>query len=375
MSASRLPSFTRTLNPAPASAQRRAEVLADPGFGRYFTDHMVTIRWSEEQGWHDARVLPYGPLSLDPAAMVFHYGQEIFEGLKAYRQPDGSVASFRADANAARFQVSATRLAMPTLPEELFLESLSELVRVDEPWVPAAGGEESLYLRPFLISTEVGLGVRPAAEYLYLLIASPAGPYFPGGIKPVDVWLATDYTRASPGGTGAAKAGGNYAASLLPQKQAADNGCAQVAYLDAAERRWVEEMGSNNLFFVFGSGEDAELVTPELSGSILAGITRDSLLVLAKDLGYRVSERRVSGEEWLQGAADGRITEVFGSGTAVVVSPISGVKYGGGAVRIGDGQPGPITTRLRKVLTDIQLGAGPDPHRWMHQLTPARVSA
>jgi branched-chain amino acid aminotransferase len=375
MSASPLPSFTRTLNPAPASAERRAEVLADPGFGRYFTDHMVTIRWSEEQGWHDARVLPYGPLSLDPAAMVFHYGQEIFEGLKAYRQPDGSVASFRADANAARFQVSATRLAMPTLPEELFLESLSELVTVDEPWVPAAGGEESLYLRPFLISTEVGLGVRPAAEYLYLLIASPAGPYFPGGIKPVDVWLATDYTRASPGGTGAAKAGGNYAASLLPQKQAADNGCAQVAYLDAAERRWVEEMGSNNLFFVFGSGEDAELVTPELSGSILAGITRDSLLVLAKDLGYRVSERRVSGEEWLQGAADGRITEVFGSGTAVVVSPISGVKHGGGAVRIADGQPGPITTRLRKVLTDIQLGAGPDPHRWMHQLTPARVSA
>jgi branched-chain amino acid aminotransferase len=375
MSASRLPSFTRTLNSAPASAQRRAEVLADPGFGRYFTDHMVTIRWSEEQGWHDAQVLPYGPLSLDPAAMVFHYGQEIFEGLKAYRQPDGSVASFRADANAARFQVSATRLAMPPLPEELFLDSLSELVRVDEPWVPAAGGEESLYLRPFLISTEVGLGVRPAAEYLYLLIASPAGPYFSGGIKPVDVWLATDYTRASPGGTGAAKAGGNYAASLLPQKQAADNGCAQVAYMDAAERRWIEEMGSNNLFFVFGSGEDAELVTPELSGSILAGITRDSLLVLAKDLGYRVTERRVSGEEWLQGAADGRITEVFGSGTAVVVSPISGVKHSGGAVRIGDGQPGPITTRLRKVLTDIQLGVGPDPHRWMHQLTPASVSA
>jgi len=375
MSASRLPSFTRTLNSAPASAQRRAEVLADPGFGRYFTDHMVTIRWSEEQGWHDAQVLPYGPLSLDPAAMVFHYGQEIFEGLKAYRQPDGSVASFRADANAARFQVSATRLAMPPLPEELFLDSLSELVRLDEPWVPAAGGEESLYLRPFLISTEVGLGVRPAAEYLYLLIASPAGPYFPGGIKPVDVWLATDYTRASPGGTGAAKAGGNYAASLLPQKQAADNGCAQVAYMDAAERRWIEEMGSNNLFFVFGSGEDAELVTPELSGSILAGITRDSLLVLAKDLGYRVTERRVSGEEWLQGAADGRITEVFGSGTAVVVSPISGVKHSGGAVRIGDGQPGPITTRLRKVLTDIQLGVGPDPHRWMHQLTPASVSA
>ncbi|MCU1649306.1 MAG: branched-chain amino acid aminotransferase, partial [Pseudonocardia sp.] len=184
MSTSPLPTFTRTLNPAPATAQRRAEILADPGFGRYFTDHMVTIRWSEGQGWHDAEVVPYGPLSLDPAAMVFHYGQEIFEGLKAYRQPDGSVASFRADANAARFQVSANRLAMPPLPEELFLQSLAELMSVDEAWVPAAGGEDSLYLRPFLIATEVGLGVRPAAEYLYLLIASPAGPYFTGGIKP-----------------------------------------------------------------------------------------------------------------------------------------------------------------------------------------------
>jgi branched-chain amino acid aminotransferase len=375
MSTSPLPTFTRTLNPAPATAQRRAEILADPGFGRYFTDHMVTIRWSEGQGWHDAKVVPYGPLSLDPAAMVFHYGQEIFEGLKAYRQPDGSVASFRADANAARFQVSANRMAMPPLPEELFLQSLAELMSVDEAWVPAAGGEESLYLRPFLIATEVGLGVRPAAEYLYLLIASPAGPYFTGGIKPVDVWLATDYTRASPGGTGGAKAGGNYAASLLPQRQAAANGCAQVAYLDAGERRWIEEMGSNNLFFVFGSGDDAELVTPELSGSILAGITRDSLLVLARELGLRVSERQVSGQEWLEGAADGRITEVFGSGTAVVISPIGAVKHNGGTVRIGDGTPGPVTTRLRALLTEIQLGTGPDPHHWMQPLTQARVSA
>jgi len=375
MSTSPLPSFTRTPNPAPASAQRRAEILADPGFGKYFTDHMVTIRWTEARGWHDARVQPYGPLSLDPAAMVFHYGQEIFEGLKAYRQPDGSVATFRADANAARFQVSASRMAMAPLPAELFGESLAELVRVDERWVPAAGGEESLYLRPYLIATEVGLGVRPAAEYLYLLIASPAGSYFASGVKPVDVWLATEYTRASPGGTGGAKAGGNYAASLLPQRQATENGCAQVAYLDAAERRWVEEMGSNNLFFVYGSGADAELVTPELSGSILPGITRDSLLVLAKDLGIRVTERQVSGQEWLEGAADGRITEVFGSGTAVVISPISGVKHSGGAVRIGDGEPGPITTRLRKELTEIQRGAAPDPHGWMQQLVAAPVSA
>lgn len=363
------------LNPAPTSVRQRAEILSDPGFGRYFTDHMVVIRWSAEEGWHDARVQPYGPLTLDPAVMVLHYGQEIFEGLKAYRQPDGSVATFRAEANAARFQDSARRMAMPALPTELFLESLAELVRVDEPWVPPAGGEESLYLRPFLIATEVGLGVRPAAEYLYLLIASPAGSYFPGGLKPVDVWLATEYTRASPGGTGAAKAGGNYAASLLPQKQANENGCAQVTYLDAAERRWVEEMGSNNLFFVFGSGEDAELVTPELSGSILAGITRDSLLVLAKELGLRVIERRISAQEWLEGAADGRITEVFGSGTAVVISPIGGVKHSGGAVRIGSGEPGPITSRLRRMLTDIQLGLAPDPYHWMHRIVPASVTA
>jgi branched-chain amino acid aminotransferase len=217
--------------------------------------------------------------------------------------------------------------------------------------------------------------VRPSARYLYLLIASPAGSYFPGGLKPVDVWLATDYTRASPGGTGAAKAGGNYAASLLPQQQATENNCAQVAYLDAAERTWVEEMGSNNLFFVFGSGEQAELVTPELSGSILAGVTRDSLLVLAKELGLRVTERKISGQEWLEGAAAGRITEVFGAGTAVVISPIGGVKHAGGSVRIGDGEPGPITTRLRKLLTDIQLGRGPDPYHWMHRIVPAPARA
>ncbi|WP_028922760.1 branched-chain amino acid aminotransferase [Pseudonocardia acaciae] len=361
--------FHRTLNPAPASAARREEVLANPGFGKYFTDHMVTIRWTEERGWHDPSVVPYGPLSLDPASMVLHYGQEIFEGLKVYRQPDGSVASFRADVNAARFRTSAARLAMPGLPDELFLDSLSELMAVDHEWVPAAGGEDSLYVRPFMVATEVGLGVRPAAEYLYLLIASPAGPYFTGGVKPVDVWLATDYTRASPGGTGAAKCGGNYAASLLPQRQAAENGCAQVAYLDAGERRWVEEMGSNNLFFVFGSGDQVELVTPELTGSILSGVVRDSLLVLAKELGCEVTVRKVSAQEWLEGAEDGRITEVFGSGTAVVISPIGAVKHAGGSVRIGDGEPGPVTTKLRRLLTDIQRGSAPDTHHWMQRLT------
>jgi branched-chain amino acid aminotransferase len=363
--------FSRTPNPSPVPAARRAELVADPGFGRYFTDHMVTIRWTTGVGWHSPALVPYGPLSFDPATMVLHYGQEIFEGLKAYRQQDGSIATFRPEANAARFRASAARMAMAELPDELFLASLEELVSTDREWVPPAGGEESLYLRPFMLATEVGLGVRPAAEYLYVLIASPAGPYFPGGVEPVDVWLSTDYTRAALGGTGMAKAGGNYAASLLPQAQGARNGCAQVAYLDAEERRWVDEMGSNNLFFVFGSGDEAEVVTPALTGSILAGITRDSLLVLAKELGCQVTERRVSGQEWLEGAADGRISEVFGCGTAAVITPIGRVKHNEGEVVIGGGQPGPITMKLRRLLTAIQRGAAPDTHSWMRTLVPA----
>ncbi len=205
---------------------------------------MVTIRWSAGEGWHDAAVVPYGPLSFDPATMVLHYGQEIFEGLKAYRHPDGSIASFRPEANAARFRGSASRLAMAELPDELFLASIAELLAVDHEWAPAAGGEDALYLRPFMLATEVGLGVRPSSEYLYALIASPVGPYFADGVKPIDVWLSTEYTRSALGGTGAAKCGGNYAASLLPQAQGAEHGCAQVAYLDAEERTWVDEMGS-----------------------------------------------------------------------------------------------------------------------------------
>jgi branched-chain amino acid aminotransferase len=363
--------FSRTPNPAPVSSVRRAEIVAAPGFGRYFTDHMVTIRWTLERGWHDAAVLPYGPLVLDPASMVLHYGQEIFEGLKAYRQPDGSIASFRPEANAARFRSSAARMAMAPLPDELFLASLAELLDVDREWVPPAGGEESMYLRPFMIASEIGLGVRPSAEYLYCLIASPAGPYFPGGIKPVDVWLSTDYTRAALGGTGTAKCGGNYAASLLPQAQGAEHGCAQVVYLDAEERHWIDEMGSNNLFFVYGSGDHVEVVTPALTGSILPGVTRDSLLVLAKELGCEVTERRVSWDEWRDGAAAGRITEVFGCGTAAVVTPIGRVRHHGGEVAMGDGQPGPVSLRLRALLTDIQRGTAPDTHSWMRTLVPA----
>jgi len=362
-------SFTRVANPSPTSAERRAEILAAPGFGRHFTDHMVTIRWTRGQGWHDAKVEPYGPIALDPATMVLHYGQEIFEGLKAYTQPDGTVASFRPEANAARFRQSAVRLGMPELPDELFMASIHELVGVDAGWVPPAGGEESLYLRPFMLATEVGLGVKPADEYLYLLIASPAGPYFPGGVTSVDVWLCTDFTRAAVGGTGTAKCGGNYAASLLPQAQAAEHGCAQVAYLDAAEKKWIEEMGGMNMFFVFASGE---LVTPELSGSILEGVTRHSLLTLGKEIGCEVVERRISADEWISGCADGSITEVFACGTAAVITPIGNVKYQAGdqvkAVQVADGEPGAVTTRLRALLTDIQRGTGTDTHGWMHKL-------
>lgn len=363
--------FTRTPHPAPTPPERRAEILADPGFGRYFTDHMVTITWTAEQGWHNPTLQPYGPLSFDPASMVLHYGQEIFEGLKAYRHPDGSIACFRPDANAARFRSSAGRLAMAELPDELFLQSIEELLAADHEWVPQAGGEDSLYLRPYMLATEVGLGVRPSAEYLYVLIASPAGPYFAGGVKPVDVWLSTDYTRAAQGGTGTAKCGGNYAASLLPQRQGSEHGCAQVAYLDAEERTWVEEMGSNNLFFVFGTGDHVEIVTPTLSGSILPGITRDALLLLAKEIGCQVTERRISGKEWFEGTADGRITEVFGCGTAAVITPIGAVKSVDGESRIAGGEPGPITLRLRELLTSIQRGDAPDTHSWMRTMVPA----
>jgi branched-chain amino acid aminotransferase len=356
--------FTRLRNPAPVPALRRQEILADPGFGRYFTDHMVSIDYADGE-WTNPRVEPYGPLTMDPSTMVFHYGQAIFEGLKAYRQGDGSIATFRVDANAKRFQRSARRMAMAELPEELFVESIRQLLEVDADWVPAAGGEESLYLRPFMFASEAGLGVKPAAGYKYLLLGSPAGAYFPRGLEPVRVWLSTDYVRAAPGGTGEAKVAGNYAASLLAQKQAAAQGCDQVVWLDACEHRYIEEMGTNNLFFVFGSGSQARLVTPELSGSLLPGITRDSLLTLAADSGYQVQERKVSVEELRKGAESGEITEVFGCGTAAVVIPVATVCSAEGEFTIGTGKPGEVTSALRDTLTGIQRGTFADIHGWM----------
>lgn len=361
--------FTVDRTTDPANDDTRAAILTNPGFGRFHTDHMVSIDYAGETGWGNARVLPYGPIELDPSAIVLHYAQEVFEGLKAYRWADGSIVSFRPDANAARLRTSARRLAIPELPEEVFLESLRQLIAVDGHWVPPAGGEESLYLRPFVIATEPGLGVRPAAEYRYLVIGSPAGAYFPRGIRPVSVWLCTEYVRACPGGTGAAKFGGNYAASLLAQAQAAENGCDQVVWLDAAERRYVEEMGGMNLFFVFGSGGTARLVTPELSGSLLPGITRNSLLQLATDAGFAVEERKIDVDEWQKKAAAGEITEVFACGTAAVITPVSHVKHADGEFTIADGEPGEITMALRDTLTGIQRGTFADTHGWMTRLS------
>lgn len=351
----------------PLPADERARRLADPGFGRYFTDNMVTIRWTSEHGWHDAALHAYRPLELDPAVMPLHYGQSIFEGLKAYRRVDGSLALFRPWENAGRFQRSATRLAMPPLSESAFLGSIEALVRQDRAWVPE-DREHSLYLRPFMIATEVGLGVRPSASYLYLLLASPAGAYFPRGLAPVSVWLSEEYTRAAPGGTGEAKCAGNYAASLVAQAQAAEQGCDQVVWLDAVEHRWVEEMGGMNLCFVYGSGPNARLMTPSLTGTLLPGVTRDSLLTLAKDLGYSVEEGRISTDEWRAGNASGAISEVFACGTAAVITPIARVKSASAEWVVGDGEIGPVTARLREALLDIQYGATPDLHDWIYPL-------
>jgi branched-chain amino acid aminotransferase len=357
------------LRPAasPLAADERARRVADPGFGRYFTDHMVTARWSADRGWHDAQLRPYGSFELDPATMALHYGQLIFEGLKAYKQVDGTIALFRPYENARRFQRSAARLALPQLPESLFIDAAHALVTQDRDWVPESH-EHSLYLRPFMMATEVGLGVRPAGECLFVLIASPAGAYFPRGVKPVTVWLSEDYSRAAPGGTGEAKCAGNYAASLVAQAQAADQGCDQVVWLDAVEHRWVEEMGGMNLFFVYGSRSTVRIMTPSLTGTLLAGVTRDSLLTLAKDLGYGTEEGRISVDEWQAGNADGSISEVFACGTAAVITPVGSVKKVGAQWTVGDGGPGAATMRLRETLLDIQHGAAPDPHGWIHKI-------
>jgi len=359
--------FSVLPNSAPRSAEERAAILTAPGFGTYFTDHMVRIDYADG-AWGEGQVIPYGPLTLDPATAALHYGQEIFEGIKAYRQADGSIATFRPDMNAARFARSARRLAMAELPEELFIESLRALVEADQAWVPE-DPDESLYLRPMMIATDVGLGVnKPSSSYTYLCLASPAGAYFASGVKPVKVWLSTEYTRAAPGGTGAAKCAGNYAAAFVAQAQATAKGCDQVVWLDATEHRWVEEMGGMNMYFVYGSGRSARIVTPALTGTLLPGVTRDSLLTLAGDLGYSAEEGKISTDEWREGTQSGAITEVFACGTAAVITPIGAVDSEHGGWTVGDGQPGPVSMQLREHLMALQTGRAPDKHNWMHRL-------
>jgi len=343
------------------SQDERDRILADPGFGRYFTDHMFLSEWTPDRQWHDPRVVPYGPLSLDPATAVLHYAQEIFEGLKVYSHADGSAWLFRPEANGARMQRSSVRLALPELPLEWFLGSIRSLVETDRDWVPF-GEEKSLYLRPFMFASEVFLGVRPSQHVTYSLIASPAGPYFSEGVKPVSIWLSERYSRAGAGGTGAAKCGGNYAASLLPQREASEQGCAQVAFLDSVEHRWVEELGGMNLYFVRADGS---IVTPELGDSILEGVTRDSIMRLAADLGHEVVERRVGIDEWRDGVAGGEIAEVFACGTAAVVTPVGTLKWNGGEATAGDGEIGKVTATIRQALVDIQYGRSEDPYGWM----------
>ena len=356
-----LPAFAFELNPSPVSPDERTHRIADPGFGRVFTDHMATVRYSSEQGWHDARIGPRRPITMDLASSVLHYAQEIFEGLKAYARPDGSAALFRPDANARRFRDSARRMAMPELPEDIFLESIRALVRTEKAWIPP-GEEDALYLRPFMFASEVFLGVKPADEYLYAVIASSVGGYFRGGAPAISLWATRDYIRAAPGGTGAAKTGGNYAASLIAQAEAIRQGCDQVVFLDALERRWVEELGGMNIFFAF---DDGTLVTPPLGGTILAGITRDSLLRLARDQGLEVREEPYAIEQWQADAQSGRLTETFACGTAAVVTAIGSVQSTQGRFTIGGQSVGPITQRLRTALVDIQRGRAEDPYGWV----------
>jgi branched-chain amino acid aminotransferase len=343
----------------------RDSILQNPGFGTAFTDHMVTMRWTPAPGWHDGQVGPRKPFQMDPAAAVLQYAQQVFEGLKAYRGAGNDIVLFRPQENARRMAQSAERMAMPPLPTEHFIGAIEELVRIDHAWIPQIAGG-SLYLRPFVFASEVMLGVRPARAFTFCLIASPVGAYFAGGQKPITVWVSSDYARAARGGTGAAKCAANYAASLLAQAQAAANGCDQTMFLDAAEQKWIEELGGMNVFFVT---RDGELITPPLSGTILPGITRQSLLTLAREEKLSVAEAPYAYEEFRRDVESGRTTEAFACGTAAVVVPIGTVRGASGELKVGGGNVGPVTAKLYERLVNIQRGIEPDRHDWLHHIT------
>lgn len=348
------------------AAGEQKPLVTDPaklGFGRVFTDRMFTARYEAGQGWFDHRIEQYRDFAVNPAACVLHYGQEIFEGMKAYAAGDGRILLFRPELNAARFNRSARRMAMPEFPEEDFLTALKEVVLAEKRWIPRFP-ETSLYIRPTMIATEPFLGVHAGASYLCYIILSPSGPYFAQGFKPVKLYVEDEYVRAVPGGVGEAKTGGNYAASILAGVRAQKKGYSQVLWLDAKERRYAEEVGAMNIFFTFGK----RLVTPALSGSILNGHTRLSILEMAGDLGLTAEERPVAIDELVAGAEDGTLTEAFGAGTAAVVAPVGGFHYKGRDYQVGTGEVGPVAHALYQRLTDIQWGRVPDPYGWVREI-------
>ncbi len=329
------------------------------GFGKIFTDHMFVMNYTEGKGWHDARIVPFQNISLSPAAMVYHYGQEMFEGLKAYKGENGEAYLFRPDMNAKRTNASNDRLVIPQIPEEDFVQAVSAVVDVDRDWIPTQPGT-SLYIRPFIIATDEFLGVAPSKTYLFMVILSPSGAYYESGLAPVGIWIEDEYVRAVRGGIGYAKTGGNYAASLIAQKKAHDAGYSQVLWLDGVDRKYIEEVGAMNIFFKI----DGKVVTPSLNGSILPGITRNSVIELCKSWGYTVEERKISVEELITAQKDGTLEEVFGTGTAAVISPVGKLRYMDDVMTIQDGQTGPLSLKLYETITGIQTGKITDDRGW-----------
>lgn len=329
------------------------------GFGRIFTDHMFVMNYAEGKGWHDPRVVPFERLSLSPAAMVLHYGQAMFEGMKAYRAPDGTPRLFRAELNTRRAIDSCERLCIPPIPEEDYLQAVRAIVSADADWIPSEAGT-SLYIRPFIIATEEFLGVHPSAEYKFIIILSPSGAYYANGMAPVGIWIEDEYVRAVRGGMGYIKAGGNYAVSLIGQVKAQAEGYAQVLWLDGVERRYIEEVGAMNIFFKISG----RVYTPKLSGSILPGVTRDSVIQLLMDWDIDIEETTLSIDALIDDYNKGRVEEIFGTGTAAVISPVDRMRYKDDVLVIGDGTTGPLSQKLYDTLTGIQWGLLPDPHGW-----------
>ena len=357
-------SFPVIANPSPASQARFDEIMANPGFGDFFTDHMAVVTWTKDEGWTNASIQPYGPFQLDPATAVLHYAQEVFEGMKAYRHADDSVWLFRPEANAARLNASAARMMLPAIEQADFLTAITELVKADLRWVPAGGGEQSLYLRPFMFASEVFLGVRASQRVTFSVIASPVGSYFTSGVEPVDIWVTDAWARAGIGGTGSAKCGGNYAASLIAQYEGYEHGCSQVLFIEAAGKDRIEELGGMNVFLIT---TDGRLITPELTGTILEGVTRSSILTVAEDLGLRPEERRITPAEFFGLISDEIATEAFSCGTAAVLTPIGSFKTATDTYRLAQ-SAGEQTLAIRNHLLDVQYGRVPDAHGWLRRV-------